>query len=62
VLEKVPALAVQRTYAQVQQTRMGVPGVGQGANGDHDEDTGAASHASETTRRKHCDNADDNYR
>jgi hypothetical protein len=52
VPEKVPALAVQHADSQVQQTRRGAPGVRQGANGDHDEDTGAAGHASGTRRRK----------
>jgi hypothetical protein len=52
VPEKVRALAVQRAYAQVHQTRTDVPGLRQNANGDGEEDTGSASHASGTRRRK----------
>ena len=52
VLENVRALAVQRAYAQVHQTRADVPGVGHDANGDGEEDTGNVSHASGTRRRK----------
>jgi hypothetical protein len=52
VPEKVRALAVQRAYAQVHQTRTDVPGVGKDANGDEEEDTGSANHVSGTRRRK----------
>ena len=52
VPEKVRALAVQRAHAQVYQTRRNVPGVGQDPIGDEEEDTGGASHASGTRRRK----------
>lgn len=53
VPEKVRALAVKRAYAQVHQTRRDVPDAGQDANGnDNEEDTGSASYASGTRRRK----------